>query len=358
MSSRRVDKNKKKSTVCVIAINKFFNKTIMNNKKIIGFIVAILVVGSVCYFALRNSAEKAVETTRVRIANLPVVSGLPLYVAVEKGYFKDAGLEVEIVNFEAPNQIIDAIMTGQVDFTSPSGALGIVGIANFKNPGKLKVYAVAGGTNGNSGSSFIVPINSSITSLSDLRGKKLGILAGTIQWRTITREILEKNGLDMENDLTIIELAPSVQIGALSSGQIDALLALEPVPTIAVDKIAAKILVADPTVKYISDPSWIGAGIVNVQFSEKNPNTAARVMQIINKAVDEIEKTPDQYRQYMKGYTSLTDDLISKVPIIDFRMCDAMTARDKDSVQNFFDIFTKYKVVDGKISVGDVLFCK
>lgn len=329
----------------------------MNNKILTGLIIAVLVVGGVWYFA-SNKQEAKLETTKVKIANLPVVHGLPLYVAIEKGYFKDAGLEIEVVKFEAPNQIIDAIMTGQVDLTSPSGALGITGIANFKNPGKLKVYAVSGGTNGNSGANFIVPINSTLSSLSDLRGKKLGILAGTIQWRTITREILEKNGLDMDKDLTIVELAPSVQVQALASGQVDALLALEPVPTTAINTTAAKMWITDPTVKYIADPSWLGAGIVNVQFAEKNPNTTAKVIDIIGKAIDEIEKNPDQYRQYLKGYTSLTDALISKVPIVSFKVCATMTAQDKDSIQKFFDIFTKHKVVDGKISVDDVLYCK
>lgn len=329
----------------------------MNNKTIVGLVIAVLVIGGIWYFA-SNNQETKLETTKVKIANLPVVHGLPLYVAIEKGYFKDAGLEIEVVKFEAPNQIIDAIMTGQVDLTSPSGALGITGIANFKNPGKLKVYAVSGGTNGNSGANFIVPVNSTLSSLSDLRGKKLGILAGTIQWQTITREILEKNGLDMNKDLTIVELAPSVQVQALASGQVDALLALEPVPTTAINKTAAKMWITDPTVKYIADPSWLGAGIVNVQFAEKNPNTTAKVIDIIGKAIDEIEKNPDQYRQYLKGYTSLTDDLISKVPIVSFKVCATMTAKDKDSVQKFFDIFTKHKVVDGKISVDDVLYCK
>lgn len=181
------------------------------NKLLIGLILIIFVLGGAYLVINHNGSSAKVETTHIKIANLPAVNGLPLYVAMDKGYFKDAGLDVEVVKFEAPNQIIDAIMTGQVDFTSPSGALGIIGIANYKNPDKLKVYAVAGGTNGNSGASFIVPTNSTLSTLSDLRGKKLGILAGTIQWQTIAREILAQNGLDMDKDLTIVErpLGPS-----------------------------------------------------------------------------------------------------------------------------------------------------
>jgi NitT/TauT family transport system substrate-binding protein len=328
----------------------------MHNKLIAGIVVVFLGIMSIWYVASRSQATQA-ETTHVRIANLPVVHGLPLYVAIEKGYFKDTGIDVEVVKFEAPNQIIDAIMVGQVDITSPSGALGITGIANFKNPGKLEVYAVSGGTSGNSGVSFVVPIDSRLGSLGDLRGKKLGILAGTIQWRTITREILEKNGLDMDKDVAIVELAPSLQVQALAAGQVDALLALEPIPTIVVNKKVGKVWIPDPTVRYVSDPSWLGAGVVNVDFARKNPKVTKNVIAIIEKAMLEIENNPDAYRQYLKGYTPLTDDSISKIPIVSFKTCDQLITQDKDAIQKFFDIFTKHGVVVGKIDVDDVLYC-
>lgn len=332
----------------------------MNNKKLNWIILGIVVLFVLGFFIFAGLKEQNsfFETTKVKIANLPVVHGLPLYVAMEKGYFKDAGLDVEIIKYEAPNQIIDAIMTGQVDFTSPSGALGITGIANYKNPGKLKVYAISGGTQGNSGVSFIIPVDSKLESLSDLKGKKLGILAGTIQWKTIIREIMSQNGLDIDKDLTIVELAPSLQVQAVASGQIDALLAIEPIPTITIAKFIAKTWIADPTVKYIGDPSWLGAGIVNVQFAEKNPKTTSKIIEIISKTVDEINKNPDQYRQYLKGNTPLTDELIGKVPLVSIKVCGQINEQDKNSIQKFFDIFTKHKVVDGKISVDDVLFCK
>lgn len=340
------------------------NVNFMNKIVFAGIVVLLVILGGFWFISVRvntagqfASVSGTLETTHVRVANLPVVHGLPLYVAIEKGYFKDAGLDVEVIDFQAPNQIIDSIMNGQVDMTSPSGALGITGIANAKNPGKLKVYAVSGGTSGNTGANLIVPVGSKLSSVNELRGKKLGILAGTIQWRTITREILEKNGLDMDKDVTIVELVPPVQVQALSSGQVDALLALEPIPTVAVGKGLAKILIADPTVTYIADPSWLGAGIVNAEFARKNPQTTKVVIATIERAMDEIKNNPNAYRQYLKVHTQLTDDIISKIPIVSFKMCDQLDARDRDSIQKFFAIFTKHGVVNGQINIDDLLYC-
>jgi ABC-type nitrate/sulfonate/bicarbonate transport system substrate-binding protein len=62
----------------------------MQNKTIIGLVIAVLVIGGVWYFA-SNKQEAKLETTKVKIASLPNVQGLPVYVAIEKGYFKDAG---------------------------------------------------------------------------------------------------------------------------------------------------------------------------------------------------------------------------------------------------------------------------
>ena len=112
------------------------------NKFIVGLVIVVLAVGSIWYFA--SQGEKTLETTQIKIADLPIVQGLPLYLAIEKGYFTEAGLDVERVKFENPNQIIDSLLSGQVQF-AVDAATGITGIADLKNPGKLKIFLLAGG---------------------------------------------------------------------------------------------------------------------------------------------------------------------------------------------------------------------
>lgn len=331
------------------------NKT---KKIIIGIVIIIIALGVIVFLTQQKPAEQTAETTHVKIAYYPITHFLPLYVAVEKGYFRDAGFDVELVKFESPNQVIDALLAGQVDLTGPGAALGIVGIAEYKNPGKLKMYAVSGGDHDDySGHSLILPINSTISTFEDLKGKKFGIWAGTIQWRTIAREILAQNGLDMDKDLTIVELAPSVQVQALASGQIDALLTLEPIPTIAINNGVAKIWIKSPADQFIADPFWYGVGVINAKFASDNPIATENLVNVIDKATQEVNQNFDAYRQYLKGYTSLTDNLITDVPPVDFKMCNSFTDKDRDSIEKFFNIFTKHKVVDGTINMSNMLYC-
>jgi len=320
--------------------------------------IFILLVAIVAGTNATGFAVKSKETNTVRIGYLPVVQGLPFYYATEKGYFNDAGLDVELTKFEAPNQIIDALLQDNLDLGATSTALGITGIADYKNPGKLKIYAVAGGDLDSPNEILLVSPNSTITSINDLKGKKLGILGGSIQWRTITRYMLAQNNLEMDKDVIVVELAPSLQIQALASKQIDALLALEPIATIAKENGVGKELVSAPMEKTIANPFYPGAGVVTTKFSKENPKTTAKIIEIVRRSIQEINENPDTARLYLKNYTPLTDSTINKVPMSVFKTCNDLTQNDISAIEKFYGIFTLYKVVDGKIDFNKLSFCR
>src|SRR3989344_2132351 len=326
----------------------------MKNKIIIGVIVVLLLIGGVWYFSANKSTS---EATKVKMATIPNSHGLPVYFAVDKGYFKDAGLDVELVTFEAPNQIIDALMQGNVDLSTPGAAMGITGIADFKNPGKLKIYAAAGGDDtAIQNDAILVKNDSSIKSIQDLKGKKLSVPAGTIQWQTIAREILAQKNLKYGEDVNIVEVAYGLQAQALASGDVDAIITVEPVPTIVKAKNWGKELVSFAAAKYISTPFYAGAGVIREDFARKNPETTKKILDVIAKATDEINANPNAARQYLKGHTQLDDTTIASVPILHFKMYNNFTQTDTDAVQKFYDIFTKHNVVSGKIDFTKLLY--
>ena len=50
----------------------------------------------------------ASASEKILIGYWPIASGLPFYVALEKGYFKEVGLNVEGVKFANPSQVVEA----------------------------------------------------------------------------------------------------------------------------------------------------------------------------------------------------------------------------------------------------------
>jgi NitT/TauT family transport system substrate-binding protein len=332
------------------------NSRKVNYKILLVALAGLLVIGSIffVYQITGNVVSNNAEVTSVKIAYLPAVNSLPLYVAMEKGYFVQEGINVEAVKFDSPQLILDSLVSNQVDFGAPGSATGIASIIDYRTPGKLKVFDLVGGTHDNIADVLIIGKASNLSSISDLRGKTLGILPG-IQFRTIAREILAKNNVSYD-EVNIVEIATSLQVQALASKQVDAVLGLEPVRTIAISKGIGKDLVKSPIVEYIADPWFGGAGLIRGDFAKENPETTKKVISAIGKAVDDINANPNETRKYLIGYTSLDENLSKIVSIPTYTNYEDFTNKDMDALQKFIDIFTQYKVIDGKVNVRDMIY--
>ncbi len=219
----------------------------------------------------------------------------------------------------------------------------------------MEVYALTGGTKEKPSNYLVVPVGSSIKSFADLKGKKLGILGGSIQWQTIAEYLLAQAGLKA-NEATMVGLTPALQVQALASKQIDALLALEPIVTVAQEQKVGVVAIAGAAEQAISDPFYAGAGAMNVQFLKNNPVLASRVIAIIASSTNEINAAPDAARQYLEKYTSVNEAVASSVSLGTFEMYNAVTPQDFSSIQKFFDIFASYHVASGTLDFRSFLY--
>ena len=76
------------------------------------------VLGSVCVLLLVSSGSRAqtplAPRVPLKVGAIGAVSDAGIFVAQEKGYFRDEGLDVELVSFKAAPQILPAIATNEV----------------------------------------------------------------------------------------------------------------------------------------------------------------------------------------------------------------------------------------------------
>ncbi|MFC5099891.1 ABC transporter substrate-binding protein [Kibdelosporangium philippinense] len=82
-----------------------------------------------------------IEKPKLRVGLLPVVDVAPLYQAVEKGYFREQGLDVEPVVVASGPKAVESVISGEIDiaFTSYPGAF----VAQSKGVANLKIVADA-----------------------------------------------------------------------------------------------------------------------------------------------------------------------------------------------------------------------
>jgi sulfonate transport system substrate-binding protein len=128
---------------------------------------------------------------------------------------KSRGLTVKWVEFQFGPPILEAINTGNIDYGYTGDAPPI-----FAQAARANLLYVAALPSAGANEAIIVPANSPIKTLADLKGKRVGFAKGSSAHNT-TVAALEKAGLSY-SDITPVTLAPADAVAAFAGGNIDA----------------------------------------------------------------------------------------------------------------------------------------
>ncbi len=277
---------------------------------------------------------------KVVVSWLPIMQTFGYYVALEEKLFEKAGIEIESVRFQAPNQIIDSMVSERADAGAPGAAAGISVLAEVQFPGTFKVFGLQGGgikvNRINDG--LIVANNSPIKDFADLKGKQLGHLPG-IQWRTLSRHVIRKAGLDPDKDVRLVELAVGLQVQAVVAGTVDATLSLEPVGSIAVALGEAKRALTNPMSTAVFDPFYSGVSLLTTKFMKQRPAVARRFVEAIDQGTALAESDYAKYREVLPKYTAVKPDQLAIVAQPYLRAWKDLNDVDLASYQAFVNVF-------------------
>lgn len=315
-------------------------------KKLLG---SVALAASVFVSGSALACEKMEKVTAVW---LPIMQTTAYYVALEEGLFEAACIEIDSQKLESPNHIIDALVAGRADFGPPGAAAGIAMIAESRFPGTFKVFGLQGGGIEvdliNDG--LIVKPDSDISSLADLKGKRLGHLPG-IQWRTIARHMVRSAGLDPDKDVALQDLAVAMQVPAVVSGNVDATLSLEPVGSIAVASGNAKRAMTNPVATVIADPFYSGASLLTTRFIQERPEVAQKVVEVIDEATRLVMEDFDKYRAILPKYTAIQESQLELLAKPYLRPFSELNEVDLASYQALIDVFHAEGVLEEAIDV-------
>lgn len=293
---------------------------------------------------------------KVKLSWLPIMQTTALYVAIQDKLFERAGLDVEVVQFQNPNQIIDSLVANQADAGAPGAAAGITMIAEARYPGTFKVFGLQGGgiKVDRINDALIVKNGSPIKSFKDLRGKSMGHLPG-IQWRTISRHMLRANGLDPDKDVRLQELAVGLHVQAVVAGNVDATLSLEPVGSVAVATGEATRAMVNPCASVIADPFYSGVSVLTTKFLKERPKAARQLVNVLDNATRIANTEFDRVRPYFAKYTAIKGESVRVVAQPYLRAWGELNDTDIRSYQALVDVFQKEGVLKERMDVKTVL---
>jgi len=186
-------------------------------------------------------ARRAYAATTIRVGTLKTISALPPYFYER---FAPEGVKFEVIPFDSPTDGKDALVSGTVDYGCFGIAAAILGAA-ARQPVAV-IASVCG-----KGMAIVAGKDSGITTLADLKGRKVAILPGTTQ-EIFTMERLRMEGMSIR-DITAVRVPFSEMHAALARGDVDAYVGAEPGPAISVSSGIGRVV----EYPYSTEMGWL-----------------------------------------------------------------------------------------------------
>lgn len=166
-------------------------------------------------FALIGSAEA--ET--LKLGHSTWVGYGPFFVAQEKGFFKEEGVDIELVTMEDTPAKMAALQAGQIDLVAST----VDEFPIYMPPGKMLRYILA--VDNSKGGDGIVALKE-ITKLTDLKGKKVAFETGSVS-QFFFDAVIKEAGMS-ESDVEVVNMTATDAGVAFAARQVDAAVTWEP----------------------------------------------------------------------------------------------------------------------------------
>ncbi len=265
--------------------------------------------------SVASAAKPSGPADTVKVVHVPGLFFAPLYVAIDRGFFKEQNIEISLDKAASGAEVMAFLAQGQIDV----GAVGL-SAATFNTFAKgfdFKVIASAGiapQTNGPSKFEVRKALVDSgqVKTLADLKGKKVAVAGGTgSAGAYLAVKALQTAGLTGK-DVQFVNLANPDMVQALANGAVDAALIGTPFSTQAIQQGAGAILVDDFAPGY-STTTFLYSG----KLIKDRPDVANRFALALLKGYRAIQGanylTDANVQTYVK-YTGSTEQVIRATP--------------------------------------------
>ncbi|MEJ5310492.1 MAG: ABC transporter substrate-binding protein [Anaerolineae bacterium] len=179
------------------------------------------------------------EARALRIAVLPILDALPLYVAEAEGYFAAQGVAVELVPAASAAERDQLLQAGQIDgFITDLVALALY---NRESPQVVAVRYAMVPTADFAQFRVLAAAQSGITTVEGLRGVPIGVSEGTVI-EYVTHRLLEAEGLPTDAIATLAVPKIPDRMALLNAGELRAATLPEPLASLAMQQGAVMIV--------------------------------------------------------------------------------------------------------------------
>ena len=203
-------------------------------------------------------------------------TALPDRVAMERGFFEKEGLKPRYIQFQGTNLMLNALLSHELDYVTIMPF--IAGAATRGLPVKIVAATVKS-------SGYAIISRPDIDSVKALKGKRLAINTFGSSADFAIYQLLSRNGLDPNKDVTLLSIAgsPDARFAALLGGSVDATVVNSPFEYRAEQKGFKVLLSIKETAEFVKIP------IVGLSTSQrkidKEPEEIVRMLRALRNSI-------------------------------------------------------------------------
>ncbi len=243
-------------------------------------VLAIAAIAVVAFAAPLRASPPPLKPYKV--AYNAWIGSIAFFVAQQKGFFHDEGLDVQAKSFSAPGDGLKPLLGGELD-AALSTADSVLTVLD-KAPGQLKVVYL---TDTSAGADAILA-KKNITSIQAMKGKRVAATLGQCN-QLLLDKALERAGLT-EKDIQLVNMNPDDAGAAFAAGQIDVAVTWEPwITKVSGEKTGHVIFSSSETPNLILDVLAISA-----QTTTRKPAETRAFLRAMNRGYDFVQTHTDE----------------------------------------------------------------
>ena len=293
-------------------------------RSLLAAILLFSLVLSACSQAAPPAAETSPEPATLKIAVLPILDTLPMYVAQQEGLFAKHRVQVTFIPVGSAAERDQVINAGQAD-----GMINEIISTQFYNRDKIQVQIVRFAQTATSNSAMfriLASGKSDISSVDQLKGEPIGISQGTVI-EYLTDRLLKAQGFSKDEIQTIAVPKISDRMALLGSGELKAAMLPEPLSSLA-EQQGARVILDDT-----SKPEYSYSTIAfRKAVIDQHPEAIRAFLAAIEDATNLINQDPAKFSNLLSEQNLVPAPLSGSFPVPKFATAGIPTQAQWDDV--------------------------